>query len=142
MNVQTIGYSFYKTLDMKEISKIGHWLLMSLTGKDYFLTRAIIWACLTWEENTAKFGDTIFILVTGTIRVWRQDFSRNVRIGSSLQDLLGDDKISLETSASEAGLNTMPGWCTTGKPILQLEAKTGKEVWIWLIFGFSQLSSM
>jgi len=38
--------------------------------------------------------------------MWRQDFSRNVGIGWGSQDLLGNDKISLETSVSDAGLNT------------------------------------
>jgi len=65
--------------------------------------------------------------------VSRQDFSRNVVIGSSSQDLLGDDKISLETSVSDAGLNTVQLCCTTGKSILQLEAQSGKEAWMWVI---------
>ena len=38
-----------------------------------------------------------------------EEFSRNVGIGSSSLDLLGDDKISLETSVNEAGLNTVQG---------------------------------
>ena len=36
----------------------------------------------------------------------KTSFSIHVGIESSLQDLLGDDKISLETSVIEAGLNT------------------------------------
>jgi len=44
-----------------------------------------------------------------------------------LLSLLGDDKISLETSVREVGLNTVQGLCTTGKSILQLEAELGKE---------------
>jgi len=40
---------------------------------------------------------------------------------------LGDDKISLETSVTVAGLNTVQGWCTTGKSVLQVEAEIGKE---------------
>jgi len=98
-----------------------------LTGKDDFLKRGITWACIKWEGNTPKLSDKFIILVIGTISLWRQDFSRNVGIESSSQDLLGDDKISLETSVSEAGLNTVQGWCTTGKLILQLEAETGKD---------------
>jgi len=51
------------------------------------------------------------IWVTGTNSVRRQDFSRNVGLGSSSQDLLGDDKISLETSISVAGLkNRSSNW--------------------------------
>ena len=71
--------------------------------------------------------------------MWRQDFSRNIGIGSSSLDLLADDKISLETSGSESHLNHVQGWCTTGKSILQLEAETGKEAWIWVILSLQCL---
>ena len=64
--------------------------------------------------------------------MWRPDFSRNVGIGSRSQDLLGDDKISLETSVSEVDLNP-------GKSILQLEAEPGKEACIWLILSLKCL---
>jgi len=53
----------------------------------------------------------------------KTNFNRNLGIGSSSQDLLEEDKINLETSVSEAGLNTVDGWCTTGKSMLQLEAE-------------------
>ena len=36
-------------------------------------------------------------------------FPVSIGIGYSLQDLLGNDKISLETSVSETGLNTVQG---------------------------------
>ena len=39
----------------------------------------------------------------------REEFSRNVGIGPRSKNLLGDDKISLETSASEADLITVKG---------------------------------
>jgi len=80
-----------------------------LAGKDDFLRREFTWACLKWEGNTPELSDTFIIMVIGTISMWRQDFSRNLGIGSSSQDLLGDDKISLATSVSEAGLNTVKG---------------------------------
>ena len=67
--------------------------------------------------------------------MWKQDFSRNVGIASSSKHLFGDDKISLETSVSEAGLMPRQGWCTTGKSILQLKAETGKESLIWVILS-------
>ena len=69
--------------------------------------------------------------------MWKQDFSRNIRIGSSSQDSLEEDKISLETSVMDAGLNTVQWWCTTGKSILQLKADTGKETWIWLSYPWN-----
>ena len=69
--------------------------------------------------------------------MWKQDFCRNVRIGSSSLDLLGDDKI--ETSVSELSLNTVQGWCTTGKEIVQLDAETGKDAWIWVILSLKSL---
>jgi hypothetical protein len=39
----------------------------------------------------------------------KTNFNRNLGIGSSSQDLLEEDKINLETSVSEAGLNTVDG---------------------------------
>ena len=60
-----------------------------------------------WEWNTLELSDKFIILVIGIISVWRKYFSRNVGIGSNSQDVLGDDKISLTTSVSEAGLNTV-----------------------------------
>jgi len=62
-------------------------------------------------------------------------FSINVWIGWSSQD----DRISLSTSVSEAALNTVQGWCTAGKSILQLKAETGKEAWIWVILSLKCL---
>jgi len=68
------------------------------------------------------------VLVIGTISMWRQYFNRNVGMGSSYEDLLENDKISLATSVSEVGLKNEEGCCTIGKSILQLEARPGKEV--------------
>ena len=80
-----------------------------MAGKDGFVRRGVTWTCLKWEGNTPELSDKFIILVIGTISVWRQDISRNVGIVSSSQDLLGDNKISLETLVSEAGLNTVQG---------------------------------
>ena len=77
------------------------------------LRKRCTWACLKWEGNNPELSDKFIILVIGTMSVWRLDFSRNVGIGWSSQDLLRDDKISLETSVNEAGLNTVQEWCTT-----------------------------
>jgi len=105
-------------------------MFRSLAGNDGFLRRGIIWVCLKWEGNIPELSDKYIILVIRTISVWRDDFSRTVGIRSSSRDLLRDDKISLATSVSEAGLNTVQVWCTAGKSILQLEAKPGKEACI------------
>ena len=72
--------------------------------------------------------------------MWRQDCIKNVEIGSRSRDLLGD-KISLETSVSEPGLDTVQGLWTTGKSILQLEAETGKEAWISVILSLKCLEN-
>jgi len=85
------------------------------------------------RNNTPELSDKFSIWVSGTISMWRQDFNGNVRIESGLHDLLGNDKISLETSVGDADLNTVQGWCTTGKSILHQEAETGKEAWTWVI---------
>jgi hypothetical protein len=44
--VQTTGYGFSNTLGINDILEIGQLLFRSLAGKDDFLTRGIIWACL------------------------------------------------------------------------------------------------
>ena len=62
-----------------------------------------------------ELGDKFIILVIGTISVWKQDFSRNVGIRSSSQDVLGVNKISLSISVSETSSNSVQGWCTTVK---------------------------
>ena len=92
---------------------------MSLAGKDRYLRSGLTWVCLKWERNTPKLSDKCIILV--------KEFNRNVGRGLKSQDLSGKNKISLETSVREAGLNTVQGWCTTGKSILQLEAQSEKE---------------
>ena len=78
---------------------------------------------LKWKGNTPDISDKCIILVIGTINVSGQTFGRNVGIGSSSYNLLKDDKISLETSINVAGLNTVQGWYTTGKSILELGKK-------------------
>ena len=90
---------------------------------------------LKWERNTPELRDKGIILLIRTMSVWRQDCSRNVGRGSSSQDSVGDDKISLETLLSEAGLYTVEGWCTTGKSILKLEAEHEKEAWMWVMLS-------
>ena len=68
-------------------------------------------------------------------------FSRNVRIRSSSQHLLADDKIRLETSISVSGLNIVQRWCTTGKSILQLVAEPGKEARICVILSLKMFEN-
>ena len=99
--------TFYNTLDMNDILEIGIYLFKWLAGKDGFLRSGFWWACLKWEGITSELSYQFIILVITEIRVWRQDFSRYLRIGSHSQDLFGDDKISLAISVSEADLNTV-----------------------------------
>ena len=113
--------------------RIGLLLFRSFAGKYVVLRRGIKWTRLQWEGNTPELSDTFIRLVIWTVSVWRYICSRNIGIGSSSQDFLEDDNISLSTSVSEACLNTMQRWWTTGKWILQQEAEPGKEAWIWLM---------
>ena len=99
--------TFYNTLDMNDILEIGIYLFKWLAGKDGFLRSGFWWACLKWEGITSELSYQFIILVITEIRVWRQDFSRHLRIGSHSQDLFGDDKISLAISVSEADLNNV-----------------------------------
>ena len=69
-----------------------------MAGKDVFLRRWFTWAILQWECDPPGRSDKFNILIIGTVSVWIQEFSRNIGTGLSLRDLLGDDKISLETS--------------------------------------------
>jgi len=75
--------------------EIGILRFISLVDKDGFLRRGFTWAVWNEKGNTPELTGTFIILVIGRICVWRQEFSRNVRIGSSSQDLVRDDKISL-----------------------------------------------
>jgi len=65
---------------MNDRLEISVWLFRSLAGKDDFLRRGFIWACLKLEGNTQELSEKCTILVAGPNSVRRQDFSRNLGI--------------------------------------------------------------